>query len=264
MRLVLKKTTMHLKSDDITRLEVDYQTGEVPPPFSHVFKLKLSFGKNFVNTQFDIQYTGREELSPEEITEEGFTLDDDYRYTGEIPNLWENVFKKLYASSKWSNQKTLGEKGGIKILAKDIHGKITRDIPLNQEDWYLSCQDYIQAIYEISKKEAPLSIRFKEISQEKELFIELLFKFSIRRVELKINQQIETLDWEEGRELASLIFIPDYDYDAAKEEEPVKEGVYLDCGDGYWHDFDKGIINIDPGFDAKARILEKFRSMATG
>lgn len=253
---------MHLKSDDITRLEVDYQTGEVPPPFSHVFKLKLSFGKNFVNTQFDIQYTGREDMTPEEITDEGFTLEDDYRFTGEIPNLWEHVFKKLYASSKWSNQKSLGEKGGIKLLAKDIHGKITRDIPLNQEEWYLCCQDYIQAIYEVSKKEAPLCLRFKEIGSEKGLFVELLFKFSIRKVEAKINRQTEILDWEEGRKIASLIFIPDYDYDTAKEEEPENEGTYLDCGDGYWHNFDSGIINIDPEFDAKAQIREKFRSLA--
>ncbi|WP_154853334.1 hypothetical protein [Cyclobacterium xiamenense] len=254
---------MHLKSDDITRLEIDYVTGEIPPPFSHVFKLKLSFSKNFVNTQFDIQYTDREELSPEEITDEGFTLADDYRYTGELPKLWENVFKKLYASSKWSNQKSLGEKGGIKLLAKDIHGKITRDIPLNQNEWYLCCQDFIQAIYEISKKEAPLRIRFKEINSAQEVLVELLFKFSIRKVEFLVNDQPRVLDWEEGRELASLIFIPDYDYSCASEEDPTKAGSYLDCGDGYWHNFEQGIINLDPEFDAKARVLQAFRELAS-
>ncbi|EPR69267.1 hypothetical protein [Cyclobacterium qasimii] len=106
---------MHLKSDDIIRLEIDFITGEVPPPFSHIFKLKLSFSKNFVNTQFDIQYTDRESLSPEEIIDEGFTMADDYGYKGEIPKLWEGIFKKLYSASKWSNLKTLGESGGIKI-----------------------------------------------------------------------------------------------------------------------------------------------------
>ncbi|WP_375582955.1 hypothetical protein [Cyclobacterium xiamenense] len=253
---------MHLKSDDITRLEIDYLTGDIPPPFSHVFKLKLSFSKNFVNTQFDIHYTEREELSPEEITDEGFTLADDYRYTGELPKLWENVFKKLYAASKWSNQKSLGEKGGIKLLAKDIHGKITRDIPLNQNDWYLACQDYIQAIYEISKKEAPLQIRFKEIQSEGEMLVQLLFRFSIRKVELLVNDQHRVLEWEEARELASLIFIPDYDYAAASEEHPTKPGSYLDCGDGYWHNFDQGIINLDPAFDAKGRVIAAFRGLA--
>ncbi|SHN12334.1 hypothetical protein SAMN04488057_10775 [Cyclobacterium lianum] len=254
---------MHLKSDDIIRLEIEYTTGEVPPPFSHVFKLKMSFGKNFVNTQFDIHYTGREDLSPEEIIDEGFTMADDYSYKGEIPKLWENVFKKLYSASKWSNQKTLGEKGGIKILAKDTHGKITRDIPLNQEDWYLTCQDFIQAIYEISKKEAPLGIRFKSIGQEGLADIELLYRFSIRKVEAKVNDQVKPLEWDEGRSLASLIFIPDYDYTLASEDQPIETGNYLDCGDGLWHNFNTGIINLDPEFDAKGKILEAFRNLSS-
>ncbi|NHE56729.1 hypothetical protein [Cyclobacterium plantarum] len=253
---------MHLKSDDITRLEIEYVTGEVPPPFSHVFKLKMSFGKNFVNTQFDIQYTGRENLSPEEITDEGFTMADDYSYKGEIPKLWEQIIKKLYSASKWSNQKALGDKGGIKILAKDIHGKITRDIPLNQDEWYLTCQDFIQAIYEISKKEAPLCIRFKSIRPTQEIKIELLFKFSVRKVEAMVNDQVQTLDWEKGRELASLIFIPDYDYGSAMEEEPKQIGEFLDCGDGLWHNFEKGIFNLDQEYDAKGKVLMAFKELA--
>ncbi|MFO7826214.1 MAG: hypothetical protein R6V72_19925 [Cyclobacterium sp.] len=253
---------MHLKSDDITRLEIEYITGEVPPPFSHVFKLKMSFGKNFVNTQFDIQYTGRENLNPEEITDEGFTMADDYSYKGEIPNLWENIFKKLYSSSKWSNQKALGDKGGIKILAKDIHGKITRDIPLNQDEWYLTCQDFIQAIYEISKKEAPLCIRYKSIHPSQEINIDLLFRFSIRKVEAKVNNQVKSMEWEKGRDLASLIFIPDYDYGLAREEAPTQEGQYLDCGDGLWHNFETGIINLDEEFDAKEKIMEAFKELS--
>ncbi|GEO20952.1 hypothetical protein [Cyclobacterium qasimii] len=247
---------MHLKSDDIIRLEIDFITGEVPPPFSHIFKLKLSFSKNFVNTQFDIQYTDRESLSPEEIIDEGFTMADDYGYKGEIPKLWEGIFKKLYSASKWSNLKTLGESGGIKLLAKDVHGKMIRDIPLNQEDWYFTCQDFIQAIYEISKKEAPMQIRYLEIKKDKKTLVDLVYKFSIRKVVLNVNGKEKEMDWESGRDLASLVFIPDYDYDLAMEEEPEKNGQYLDCGDGLWHEFEKGIINLDPSFDAKKKITQ--------
>jgi len=247
---------MHLKSDDIVRLEIDFITGEVPPPFSHIFKLKLSFSKNFVNTQFNIQYTDRESLTPEEIVDEGFTMADDYSYKGEIPKLWEGIFKKLYSSSKWSNLKTLGEKGGIKLLAKDLHGKLIRDIPLNQEDWYITCQDFIQAIYEVSKKEAPMQIRYLEIKKEQKTMVEIVYKFSVRKVLLNINGKQKEIDWERGRELASLIFIPDYDYGLAKEDEPVKNGKYLDCGDGIWHNFENGIINLDPSFDAKKKIQQ--------
>ncbi|AEL27122.1 hypothetical protein [Cyclobacterium marinum] len=247
---------MHLKSDDIVRLEIDFITGEVPPPFCHIFKLKLSFSKNFVNTQFNIQYTDRETLTPEEIVDEGFTMADDYSYKGEIPKLWEDIFKKLYSSSKWSNLKTLGEKGGIKLLAKDIHGKLIRDIPLNQEDWYFTCQDFIQAIYEVSKKEAPMQIRYLEVKKEQKTMVEIVYKFSVRKVLLNINGKQKEIAWERGREIASLIFIPDYDYGLAIEDQPEKNGRYLDCGDGVWHNFEKGIINLDPSFDAKKKIQQ--------
>ena len=69
---------MHLKTDDIIRLELDYDSGTLPPPFSHTFKLRIGFAKNFINTQFDIQYTDRDEITEEEIYGEGFTLDDNY------------------------------------------------------------------------------------------------------------------------------------------------------------------------------------------
>ncbi|MEX0883141.1 MAG: hypothetical protein WDZ72_06675 [Cyclobacteriaceae bacterium] len=252
---------MHLKSEDIIRLEIEYNTGEIPPPFSHVFKLKLSFSKNFINTQFDIQYTDRDDLSPDEIISEEFTMADDYSYKGEIPNLWEKLFKKLYFETKWSNQKSLGEKGGIKLLAKDIHGKITRDIPLNQDHWYQLCQEFIQAIYEISKKEAPLIIQFKEINENEELKVFMEFKFSIRKIDLTVNGTKKNIEWEEGRELASHIFIPDYDYELAQEAEPTQPGIFIDCGDGYWHEFSNGVFNLDEGFDAKGKIIAEFRKL---
>lgn len=252
---------MHLKSEDITRLEIDYQTGHLPAPFSHIFKLRMSFDKNFINTQFDIHYTEREGMVEEDITSEGFTVADDYTYKGEIPKTWVMPFKKLYSESKWSNQKTLGENGGVKLLAKDVHGKITRDIPLNQEEWYQLSQEFIQAIYEVSEKEAPLTIRYKKIEKEAHTDISLLFRFSVRKIELAVNGKKIPLEWEKGRELASLVYLPDYDYEVAKSSEPTNNGTYIDCGDGYWHEFGRGIFNLDEAFDAKAKILDEFEKL---
>ncbi|HSI77132.1 MAG TPA: hypothetical protein VK957_14625 [Lunatimonas sp.] len=252
---------MHLKSEDIIRLEIDYQTGEVPPPFSHIFKLKLSFEKSFVNTQFEITYTDREELSEEEIINEGFTENDDFKFVGEIPKIWQREFLSLYSSSKWSHQKMLGPEGGIKILAKDLHGKIVRSIPLNAEEWYYLTQEYIQAIYEVSKREAPLLIRYKEVESEKVWMYELTFKFSVRKIEIRINGALQELDWESAKDLLANIFLPDYDYGVAKASEPTKRGSYIDCGDGLWHDFRTGVFNLDDSFDAKGKIQEEFKKL---
>lgn len=253
---------MHLKTDDIIRLELDYDSGSMPPPFSHTFKLRIGFDKNFINTQFDLRYTDRNEITEEEIYDEGFTPDDDYTFIGEIPKVWEAPFKALYSRSKSSNKTNLDGEAGIKILSKDLHGKILRAIPSNQEDWLYLTQEYIQAIYEIDRKEAPLTIRYRKVAKEGEITdYEMTVKFSVRKVEVLVNEKEMEAGWEETKPLLAYIFLPDYNYDLAKGNVPTKKGYYIDCGDGFWHEFGKGVINIDNSFDALSKIKEEFMKL---
>lgn len=252
---------MLLKSDDIKRLEIDFDSGILPPPFSHVFKIKASFEKGFINTQFSIRYTDRDELTEEDITLEGFSLDDDYDFIGEVPQAWEQPLKSLYANSKWSNKKELDENGGIKVFAKDIHGKISRSIPTNQEDWHMIAQEFIQAIYEINQKEAPLTIRYKRITKETVSDYVLTVKFSVRKVIAEINGKIIDWDWEKSRNLLANIYLPDYDYERATDVTPKKRGQYIDCGDGFWHKFGNGVDNLDESYDAIAEIHRGFENL---
>ena len=250
---------MNLKSDDIIRLELEYDSGILPPPFSHTYKLRVGFDKNFVNAQFDLHYTDREEISEEEVFDEGFTLDDDYSYVGEVPKIWEQPFKTLYSQSSWSNKKTLDPPGGIKVLAKDIHGKIIRAIPSNQEAWQYLAQEFIQAIYEINKKEAPLRIQYLIIdARRQKTLYQMTMRFSTRSIDLTVNGNPKEMDWETPKELLAYIYLPDYDYGMAMDSEPTKPGTYIDSGDGFWHEFGKGIFNIDEAFDAVSKIKEEF------
>jgi hypothetical protein len=251
---------MHLKTEDLVRLEIDFDSGVIPPPYSHKFKMKVVFGKNFLDSSLDLVYTEREELTDEEIFEEGFTLNDDFQFHGEIPKVWEMPLKQLYAQSKWSNSK-LSEEGGINLLAKDRHGKISRTIPLNQKDWQYFAQDYIQAIYETSKKERPLSLNYIIRQQDKEFFINVTMKFLFRKAEIKINDKLKEGDWESTKKLLSYVFLPDYDYSKAKTKIPNGLGHFIDCGDGYWHELGKGVINIDDSFDALQKIQEGFQQL---
>ncbi|GGZ39857.1 hypothetical protein GCM10007049_36570 [Echinicola pacifica] len=249
---------MLLKSDDIKRLEIDFDSGILPPPFSHQFKLKISFEKSFINTQFTMRYTDRDELSLEEIESEGFTENDDVDFVGEIPMVWQKPIIDLYAQTKWSNKKELDENGGIKIMAKDVHGKISRSLPLNQEVWHMLSQELIQAIFEVSQKEAPLTVRYLDIDNDSVKSCAITMKFSIRKPILEINDQITERDWEECRELLGYVYLPDYDYELATETMPKKRGKYIDCGDGLWHKFGKGVINLDESFDAVSKIQQGF------
>lgn len=252
---------MHLKTEDLARLEIEFDSGVIPPPYSHVFKLKIGFGKNFLDTQLDMEYTDREDLSEEEILNEGFSLEDDYHFQGEVPKVWEKPLKELYAKSKWSNNRLDQEEGGIYILAKDVHGKVSRTTPLNQQEWQFFTQDYIQAIYELSKREAPLQVNYLIVDQAGSKEISLTVRFSIRKVEVLVNGKMKEIHWENAKELLGYVFLPDYDYDRAKEKKPSQNGDYIDCGDGYWHDMKKGVFNIDDSFDAISRIKEGFRKL---
>ncbi|QDH77523.1 hypothetical protein FKX85_00085 [Echinicola soli] len=252
---------MLLKSDDIKRIEIDYDSGIIPPPFSHVFKLKISFERGFINTQFTIHYTDRDELTEEEIYAEGFTEEDDYHFIGEVPTAWEQPFKSLYAQTKWSNKRELDENGGVKVFAKDIHGKISRSIPINQEEWHMLAQEFIQAIYEVNKKEAPLTVRYRSITKETVDEYTLTVKFSVRKVIVERNGQIKEWNWDDSRQLLSYIYLPDYDYEVASDSTPKKRGQYIDCGDGLWHKFGKGVNNLDESFDAISKIQEGFEKL---
>ncbi|WP_291779054.1 hypothetical protein [Cecembia sp.] len=252
---------MHLKTEDLIRLEIDFDSGLIPPPYSHTFKLKIGFGKNFLDTTLDLMYTDREELTAEEIFDEGFTEDDDFHFHGEVPKVWEEPLKSLYSKSKWSNNKVT-EDGGIRVLAKDRHGKISRTVPLNQQEWQLFTQDYIQAIYESSKKERPLQIQYLIREKDRETHIQLTMKFLLRKVEVNTNGKIQEADWEATKELLSFVFLPDYDYEKAKEQKPKNQGQFIECGDGYWHEMGKGVINIDDSFDAVAKIKAGFQKIS--
>jgi hypothetical protein len=250
---------MSITSSELIRLEIDFDSGVVPPPYSHTIKLKIKVEPHFLNVNFDMEYTQREELTEEEILDEGFSMDDDYHYVGEISTAWTNPIKELYSKSKWAVNKKIIEDGGIQLLAKDIHGKIFRSIPLNQQDWQFLMQEIIQAIYETNKKEAPLTVRFLSIRNNEKFLYTIVAKFSSRQIDFDLNGKSIELDWEGIKSLLTDIYLPDYDYDQAKEAQPQKNGDFLDCGDGWWHELGKGVINIDPDYDALYKIKQFFK-----
>lgn len=251
---------MHIRTEDLSSIEIQFDSGVVPPPYSHIFKLKINFSVKALETSLDLIYTDREELTEEEIFDEGFSLDDDFHFNGDISKIWEKPLKELYTASKWTN-KSLDDEGGINLSLKDRQGKSSLVIPQNQQEWQILAQDLIQAIYETSKKELPLSLRYLIKTKTEETMIELTMKFSIRKVEIKINGKITEGAWDKTKDLLSYVFLPDYDYSKAKQQVPNHNGIFIDCGDGYWHELGKGVVNIDNSFDAVSKIKDGFQKL---
>jgi len=233
-----------------------YDTGILPPPFSHVFQLSLDWSKGDLDTKLDLHYTDREGLSEEELLDEGFSLHDDYRFAGKIDSSWTQALQGLLAETRWSNKPL--EEGGIVLSFLPKQAKEDIKTLSNQEDWLLLAQEIIQAIYETSKKEAPLTLRYQKVEASQTRECVLTLYFATRSVRVTVQGVSQPWPWEEATRLMKLVFTPDYDYSKASTSPGKQPGAYLDCGDGYWFALGKGITNSHPSFDAVQKIKSTF------
>ena len=235
-----------------TGLVLEYDSGILPPPYSHVFRLALDWSAGVLTTQLDLHYIDREELTEQEIFDEGFSLNDDYHFQGKLVPVWIKPVQHLLEDSRWT--KKAMDEGGITLSTIEQGENQGVKIPSNQEQWQLMAQDLIQAIYETEKKEAPLTIHYRKVDREEIKEISLTLHFSTREALVQREKGKATLVWEEAIELLKLVFMPDYQYDLAKEVPGTKRGSFIDCGDGYWHELGKGVVNSHASFDAVGKI----------
>ena len=242
--------------DQLNGLIFDYDSGIIPPPYSHVFNLTLKWTNEKLDVKLNLHYTDRDDLSEQEILDEGFTTKDDFSYNGPLSFVWVKPAIDLYKKSKWSGKAI--DEGGITVTPVQSGKTGGVKIPFHQEEWLLLAQDLIQAIYETVKKELPLKINYRKVEQDLRIDCSLTIYFSNREVLFEANGKKKIIHWEYAIQLMKVVFTPDYHYEFAKEEPGTKRGFYIDCGDGYWHELGKGAINIDPSFDAVGKIKAGF------
>jgi hypothetical protein len=260
--LLRKANAMTSTKSSITGLVLEYDSGIIPPPYSHVFRLALDWSNGDLSTVLDLHYTEREELTEEEIVDEGFTPNDDYSHKGALNSVWIKPLQQLYDKTRWSSKDI--EDGGITVTPVELGKDEGVKIPANQEEWQLMAQDLIQAIYETVKKEAPLRIDYRLVVEDQITDCSLTVHFSTREVIFEKKGASRVVNWEYAIQLMKLIFTPDYHYELAKEEAGSKRGAYINCGDGFWHELGKGVMNIDPTFDAVKKIKSGFADLIEG
>lgn len=253
---------MNTSKSSLTGIILEYDSGIVPPPYSHVFRLALDWGKDNLVVNLDLHYTEREELSEQEILDEGFTLNDDYSYHGKLNSVWIHPMQDLFATTRWTNKDI--DEGGITVTPIEKGKDEGVKIPANQEEWQLMAQDLIQAIYETVKKELPLTVNYRLVENDLTTDCSLTVHFSNREVIFEKAGKSRTIHWEYAIQLMKVVFTPDYHYELAKEEPGKKRGAYIDCGDGFWHELGKGVVNIDPSFDAVTKIRSGFQTLIEG
>ncbi len=237
--------TSHLKMF----LEIFSQTPpEVPPPYAHAYKISLSKSnskenKNIVELKvnFEIEYIFRDGLSNEEILAEGFSENDDYRWEGVLPTVWLTEIEDFLVKTSYQHE-----------ILNDLYLKINDDkkTPENLEEWQYFVQELVQAIYEKAAHSLPLLIRLRTVETGKNadknapkngITLALEPSFVERKViaSLKKNKekhQVIPISWEHFGLTLQKIYQLEYIEDKAREEEPQKNGFFIDNGQGFWYE----------------------------
>ncbi|MCG8476116.1 MAG: hypothetical protein MI784_11665 [Cytophagales bacterium] len=241
---------------NLTFLKLDFYSGDIPPPYCNTYEIFIDFKDNLA-TDFELDYFDREDLSENEILDEGFTLDDNFKWKGMLPTVWKKPIEELLAKTTWVVNKDLhrnAEDSALKITLMDKKNKAFEGFPANKDSWEQFNQELIQAIFELGERESPLCIQYAEVQKgQKTVSKTIIGRFSQRQLEVvreQKNKQNRTVyPWEESKTIFKSLFTPDYHMESASPKLPKKDGKYLEAGDGLWFELGKDITNPSPKLD---------------
>lgn len=223
---------------------IRYQTPAItPPPFAHFYTLtaRPAFDK-FLQVDFSITYPDREDLDEEDITGEGFTLNDDFRWSGRLPNAW------LLAITELERTLTLNPFDETKLAEGDEFLEITiahddqsrTGTPADIDRFQYTIQELIQAAFEAGQKEQPFDLTYLDLHPSARARVHLKASFAERSLTAEVEQQgghqTRTLPWADLQRIMAVVYRNDYDPDAALARQPTRTGQYLSLSDDVWHD----------------------------
>ncbi|BDD04886.1 hypothetical protein [Aureibacter tunicatorum] len=255
---------MNIDLSKLALVDIEFYSGDIPAPYCHTYKILVEYKKG-LQTSFELKYLDREDLSEDEIYMEGFTPNDDVNWQGTIPTVWADELKELITKTTWVKNKFTrnAEESVIRVTMMDNTSKTFEGTPSDIRHWESFNQELIQAIYEISRKERPLCVRFLR-NKGKSIFKEFSLKasFEKREIQFEVNDNGEIsqkhVPWKNLKDILKHIYAPDFIYENAKENKPKKRGDYIDIGEELWYKLGEGVVNNNNKYDALAELINIF------
>jgi hypothetical protein len=208
-------------------LNIKFQTNELtPPPYAYAIEIETKPFSNGLQASFEINYLEREVLTIDEIIDEGFTENDDFKLRVNLPNAWLDALDAIYSKSTFHKKETLED--------HEEYFEISGQFPENTEEWKLFLEQMQQAILEKAEREAPLFIEIIRINHDGKNVYEFNASFVDRTFTVTKNKEPKSLTWKQLNSFLEDIFVAEIKYEKAKTESPQKEGIYLQFGDGMW------------------------------
>ncbi|MEQ8470425.1 MAG: hypothetical protein RIC35_04535 [Marinoscillum sp.] len=207
-------------------VKVSYQTLQLPPPFAFAYTLELDFKASELHIKYNLEFLNRDDITLEEIEEEGYSKDDDFSWSGTLSKVWVESLK-----NDLQNIDLEDESEDFNIY---LHVEIDNDqsgLAVMAEDWDYRLQELIQAIYEKAGIEDKLKMKIIHLDGSTREFYELEGSFEERNG--KVNNRL--IEWDDMHQLMSDIYTIDFEGESV--EKPNENGLWIDPDgqSGYQH-----------------------------
>jgi hypothetical protein len=238
--------------------EYTYQNATLPPPYAQQLYIKAVKTNDNVQIKFEQNYLYRDEISVEEVIQEGFPIEDTYKWKGTLPLAWFDASLALFEKTTLikDDEKILKKEPKIWIRYRDEHDKLVEGMPGDLRSWEYFLQEFIQAIYEKGKMEKPLRIRMILDIKQTTRSVCLTPSFVSRTLQVEISEAgkkyKKSVDWKLFRITAKHVYALDYLSEKSVKNKPENQGLFIDPGDDLWYEAgtaakepNKGAKNID-------------------
>ena len=222
-------------------LQVRYQTARsLPAPYAYFYTLTARPTGNEVQIDLAITYPDRDDIDDDELIAEGFTRDDDFNWSGRLPNAWLRAFGDVADKTRLQpvDEEQLGEDDDFWDISFD--GSQTGK-PTNADDWQYLIQELIQATYEADKRERPFELTFLD-SRGPGRELVLTASFADRTVVIRERSHRDgsrTLPWSTLQRVMSTVYSVDFDPDTTLDRRPKTTGQWLNLGTDDWYEISK-------------------------
>lgn len=226
-------------------LRIRYQTARsLPAPYAYFYTLSAKpVGLNALSVDFAIAYPDRDEIDDDELIAEGFTRDDDFSWSGQLPRTWLDALAALVKKSRLQplNEDTLDEDDDFWEITVDASsGNRQLGKPSDSNNWQYLLQELIQAIYERMGRERPFELIYLNLNGPHEQETRLVASFAERTIQLThLNDQREqrkTVPWTALQQLMEQVYKHDYSSEEAQPKRPNRAGQWLNLGTDEWHE----------------------------
>ncbi|AQG79124.1 hypothetical protein [Spirosoma montaniterrae] len=228
-----------------TSLQIRFQTARsLPAPYAYFYTLAAKPANTAVQIDFSITYPDRDDIDDDELLAEGFTRDDDFSWSGQLPNAWLQTLTELISKTQLRavDEDALDEDDEFWDVMLEQNGQQRQTgRPTDTDGWQYSLQELIQAIYEKMGRERPFELTFLSQNGPNDSFERrVTASFADRSVLIRTmqNQRDEKSyrPWSALKRLMSEIYAHDYDPDESQPKRPRQPGQWLNLGTDEWYE----------------------------